>query len=52
MRSSGRQPSFAASSGVSGFSTSPTLCVAQPTVIISAWLWPSTKWENQSWVMN
>src|SRR5205823_4039 len=52
MASVGRQWSWAASAGESGVSVPFTFCEAQPTFMYSALLWPSSRWENQSWVMN
>ena len=52
MASDGRQPSRATSAAVSGVSTPFTFWEAQPTLMYSALLWPSSRCENQSWVMN
>ena len=50
--SPGRQPRRAASAGDNGVSTPFTFCEAHPTFMKSGLLWPSSRWENQSWVMN
>ena len=51
-RSSARQPSRAPASRVSGRSTPSIRSIAHPMVIVADELRPSTRWENQSWVMN